>query len=280
MIKGTDKDMKCRDFQYELGKTYYVDNEGNVQGVDGDISMFISSLPTPKLCNRGGLHYCDTLEQVFTHYSSGRYFEIEVLGEVVGDDKKKATNAFKFTREISTEEVKKYKHEIKEEKIEKVFQLETIRNLQTEFPNLILGGSISLYLHGIRLQRFDSWCGDFDFILPFWQDLSQSLTTKVSEEEDFFDDEGYGSSSDEDFQFHSRFAVEGRKADVRINPKEKYEVVEFKGFKYKVAPFLVTLGAKIHYAKGRNGEKHKADVLEMINFAGKKKQNLTSVLEV
>jgi hypothetical protein len=264
-IKGTNYEMKCRGYQYEFGKLYYIDEKGETQSAEENAVMLTSNLPKPKVCGKGGLHYCDTLEQVFKHYSSGRYFEIEILGQVEGDVEKYATNLFKFIKEIPAEEVEKERQNIKDRKVDKQFELETIQKLQTEFPTLILGGSVSLYLHGIRLKRFSNWSGDFDFILPYWQDLSQTKheDITVEEEEDFFEDEE-GYTNDEDFQFHSRYIVNGRKADIRINPKERYEVVEYNGFKYKVAPLLTTVEAKMHYAKGRKGEKHKADVLEML----------------
>lgn len=264
-IKGTDNDMKCRGYQYEFGKLYYIDENGDTQSTGEEAVMLPSKLPKPKVCGKGGLHYCDTLERVFKHYNEGRYFQIEILGEVEGDEDKYATNLFRFIKEISAEEVEKERKDIKEKAVEEQFELETIQKLQTEFPTLILGGSVSLYLHGIRLKRFSHWGGDFDFILPYWQDLSQTKDEDINieEEEDFFEDEE-GYEGDDNFQFHSRYIISGRKADVRIDPKQRYEIVEHRGFKYKVTPMLGTVEAKINYAKGRKGEKHKADVLEML----------------
>ena len=68
VYKATDKDMKCRGFQYELGKT---------AEVDGDI----------ELC-KNGLHACEMPLDVLGYYVPGdgsRYFEAE-LDEV--SDKK------------------------------------------------------------------------------------------------------------------------------------------------------------------------------------------------
>ena len=61
VYKATDKDMKCRDFQYELGKT---------AEVEGDI----------KLCE-SGLHACEMPLDVLGYYPPGdgsRYFEAEL----------------------------------------------------------------------------------------------------------------------------------------------------------------------------------------------------------
>ena len=69
VYKATDKDMKCRDFQYELGKT---------AEVDGDI----------ELC-KNGLHTCEMPLDVLGYYAPGdgsRYFEAEL--EDVSDAKR------------------------------------------------------------------------------------------------------------------------------------------------------------------------------------------------
>lgn len=68
VYKATDKDMKCRGFQYELGKT---------AEVEGDI----------ELC-KNGLHACEMPLDVLGYYAPGdgsRYFEAEL--EDVSDEK-------------------------------------------------------------------------------------------------------------------------------------------------------------------------------------------------
>ena len=72
VYKATDKDMKCRGLQYELGKT---------AEVDGDI----------KLC-KNGLHACEMPLDVLGYYAPGdgsRYFEAEL--EDVSDEKRDDT---------------------------------------------------------------------------------------------------------------------------------------------------------------------------------------------
>ena len=67
VYKATDKDMKCRGFQYELGKT---------EEVEGDI----------ELC-KNGLHACEMPLDVLGYYAPGdgsRYFEAEL--EDVSDE--------------------------------------------------------------------------------------------------------------------------------------------------------------------------------------------------
>lgn len=73
MYKGFDKDLKCRDFQYEIGKTY--------------------EEPTADLCKRG-FHACEYPLDVFCYYAPGamsRYCEVdlnELSDERSSDDSK------------------------------------------------------------------------------------------------------------------------------------------------------------------------------------------------
>ena len=62
--KGFDKDFKCRDFQYEVGKTYEMD--GNI-----------------KCCSRG-FHACESPMEVFDYYDmlTSRFAEVEQSGEI------------------------------------------------------------------------------------------------------------------------------------------------------------------------------------------------------
>ena len=60
MYKGFDKDLKCRDFQYEIGKTY--------------------EEPTAELCEKG-FHACEYPLDVFKYYAPGnmsRYCEVDL----------------------------------------------------------------------------------------------------------------------------------------------------------------------------------------------------------
>ena len=85
VYKATDKDMKCRGFQYELGKT---------AEVEGDI----------ELC-KNGLHACEMPLDVLGYYVPGdgsRYFEAEMedVSEKRSDDTKRVGKKLTLSAEI------------------------------------------------------------------------------------------------------------------------------------------------------------------------------------
>lgn len=62
--KGTDKDMKCRGYQYEIGGGYHIDDDKEIA-----------------VCENG-FHLCLKLEDVFEYYNPGngnRYFKVKAL---------------------------------------------------------------------------------------------------------------------------------------------------------------------------------------------------------
>ena len=83
-FKGFDKDLKCRGFQYEIGKDY--EQEGEV-----------------KCCERG-FHFCENPLDVFIYYSpsDSRYCEVEGYGNAdeANDDSKLATSNIHISAEI------------------------------------------------------------------------------------------------------------------------------------------------------------------------------------
>ena len=85
VYKGTDKDMKCRGFQYKLGETAVFDGE-------------------PHLCKEG-LHACEQPIDVLNHYApnASRYFEAdaeEVTDERDSDDSKIVAKKMTLKAEI------------------------------------------------------------------------------------------------------------------------------------------------------------------------------------
>ncbi len=111
--KGFDKDLQCREFQYEIGKTYEMKEE-------------------PILCVRG-FHFCEKLSDVAPYYpfvgyayserltienvykTSNRYCVVEIIGDICGDkrfqhDTKHATNKIKIVRELNQKEISDILH--------------------------------------------------------------------------------------------------------------------------------------------------------------------------
>lgn len=88
--KGFDKDLKCRDFQYEVGKEY--EHDGKVE-----------------LCE-SGFHFCENPQGVFGHYSpgNGSRFAIVEADEVSDEresDSKRVAKKLKIKSEISVFEM-------------------------------------------------------------------------------------------------------------------------------------------------------------------------------
>ena len=85
VYKGTDKDMRCRSLQYEIGKP---------AEVEGDISM----------CNNG-LHACEMPLDVFNYYPpcSSRYFigELDGVSDERGDDSKRVGRKLELKAELN-----------------------------------------------------------------------------------------------------------------------------------------------------------------------------------
>ena len=84
--KGTDKDMKCRGYQFEIGKTF--EDDGAVR------------------CGGKGFHSCEAPLDVFGYYppATSRYFECEADGEIDrakdGEDTKLASSKLTLKAEI------------------------------------------------------------------------------------------------------------------------------------------------------------------------------------
>lgn len=88
--KVFNEDWTCRDFKYEVGETYEMEE-------------------SPQCCGRG-FHFCTNLADCFNYYSfntNNKVAEVEALGEIdkSDDDTKHCTNKIKIVREIAWEEV-------------------------------------------------------------------------------------------------------------------------------------------------------------------------------
>jgi hypothetical protein len=97
-IKGFDKDLKCRGYQFEVGKTYKIKLPEGYELTEKD------------LCSDKVFHYCNSLRKIHDYYSvkpedNNRFCEIEVLGREVTDGIKCESNKIKVIREIVDEEL-------------------------------------------------------------------------------------------------------------------------------------------------------------------------------
>ena len=96
-IKGFDKDLKCRGYQFEVGKEYKIDlPEGY-------------TLTKNDLCSDKVFHFCDSLQKVHKHYNcadeGNRFCKIEVLGQFCETEDKCGSNHIKIIREITGAEL-------------------------------------------------------------------------------------------------------------------------------------------------------------------------------
>lgn len=83
-----NEDMKCREFQYEVGKTYKH---------DGKIEL-----------SKSGFHFCRNplnLFKFYSFYDSNRVCEIKAKGKIVHGDTKSVCSEITILRELSREEI-------------------------------------------------------------------------------------------------------------------------------------------------------------------------------
>lgn len=208
----------------------------------------------PVVCSSDGYHYCNKITDVFTHYpnnGNNRFFEIEVLGNFTDNSDKSTTTSFKLIREIPQEILlaKRYNENL---------NIDLLKDIQTKYPMFHVGGSVGLYLHGVRLKRWlESSSSDIDMVSPYFV-LPEGEVGEDGHEIDYLDAKASANDFDE------TFLVDGVKVDYRIDPKQRYEIIEYDGYKFKVSPILTILEAKMRYALLPNGSKHRDDIKEMV----------------
>ena len=92
-VKGMNKNMMCRGFQFEVGKEYKIDH--------GDKPL--------ELCSDTVFHFCDSLQKVHKFYKCddkyNRFFVIEALGEIITDNEKCGSDHIRIVREITGDEL-------------------------------------------------------------------------------------------------------------------------------------------------------------------------------
>ena len=85
--KNTNKDLKCRGFQFEVGKEYHQD--GRIE-----------------LCGNG-FHFHENRFDIFKYYDrESKVVEIEAFGEVETGDNKSVCSDIKIIRVLDEEEIK------------------------------------------------------------------------------------------------------------------------------------------------------------------------------
>ena len=98
-IKGFDKDLKCRGYQFKIGKEYKIDLPDGYELTEND------------LCSDKVFHFCDGLSKVHEYYSceegkNNRYCIVEVLGQFCEKEDKCGSDHIRIVREITGEELK------------------------------------------------------------------------------------------------------------------------------------------------------------------------------
>lgn len=85
--KATNPNMTCRDYQFELGKTYSIEGE--------------------LLFCHNGFHFCTRHMDVYNYYSpkDSRIFEVEASGKIESESDKNCCETITFIRELSRQEI-------------------------------------------------------------------------------------------------------------------------------------------------------------------------------
>ena len=89
-FKAMKPNMTCRDYQFELGKTYQINNEKPLN-----------------LCSESGFHFCLNFEDVFDYYNwhSSRVFKIKTEEKVLTEDNKSITKEITILEEVTKQDI-------------------------------------------------------------------------------------------------------------------------------------------------------------------------------
>ena len=88
--KAMNMDMTCRDFKFEVRKTYQIDNDKLLE-----------------LCTNSGFHFCLNFEDVFNYYNwhSSRVFKIKTEAKVLTEDNKSITKEITILEEVTKQDI-------------------------------------------------------------------------------------------------------------------------------------------------------------------------------
>lgn len=253
--------------KYEVGPIYYIEDK-ELKKTDENV-VLVDNGKELRTCTKDVIHYYEKLEDlgVFYPIRNSRHFEVEILGKTVTKPGKSGTTALRFIKEITKE--------VQSDYFDRYLNLNLVKKLQERFPDLILGGSLGLYLQDIKIPRMfrPGASSDLDLIHPYYINIPDELKYKG---EIYLDIEGsdekipYKINKSKDLpsgcDFGEQFYMDEVKIDVAIDPEAKYSMVGYKGFKYKVIPWEIILKYKLKYALkgGKSSSKHKNDLYELL----------------
>lgn len=291
-FKGFDGNLACRGYQFELGRVYKKEPLDTIPALCTDQGFHLCSTLQGVLAfyNYNTARYCivDTVGATNSDGSKIITRGIRIIEEIthlvrtrnwdqidtrIQYHKTNYESLLKeFEEKVKYEELKdEWRKQYLEEQIakkEKLKQEEKARidshvtpilrlakDLQLVHPELIIGGSLGLFLQGVVLQRVkDGNISDIDFISPHYVCFENTDDLRVADTEE--DDKGY----DNDFEIKT--TINGYVVEVAIDPKSPYTFAEYEGVKYKVNTLENIWAAKIKY----KNKKHRADLRDALGL--------------
>lgn len=297
-FKGFNSVLGCRDKLFEIGVTYSLPNpfsrKPRLCSSDGyhyctkleDVFTYYSNYIDNRFCiieildeynedDKKGTTYSFRIIRELTNSELATNFEIankflDIEYEDYENKKKQRDEAEKNIKIILGNKVlidKAVKEELVRieqeqqktsknylEKMAKSMRLDIVRKFQEQYPHTQIGGSVGLFLHGVHLNRFKNQINDFDIITPYYTKFETTPQCHINDSI-----ENHKSGND----FTECLLIENIKADVRIDNKQKYDIIEFEGFKYKVSVLESIWAAKLRY----NTKKHIDDLREAMQLS-------------
>lgn len=264
--KGFNENLECRGEKFEVGRSY------------SKPEVHVENLRT---CTPNGWHYCDKLEEVFSWYKNNgknRFCQIEITGNYKKDayDKKCITTSFTIIREISKEEL----YKVPFNKWVDSLPLNIMEILHKLYP-IHFGGSVALAMYGAFLPRKSQDKGiDLDIVTPYYIKITKEDLVKAGLPVTKVDDHGAKASGNDfdqtvtlEFKMSNNAEIDKElntlscflKLDIKIDPKQAYNIVKFKDKEFRLSLPETILAAKLRYGINRQS-KHLNDVYDMMGI--------------